>query len=226
MNNSYLVTCQQLSDITVRLPESDNLAFYDETAQLVHPSSLHHFIWTCLNQKQLSNYRCSAFSGLAYSVNNLLNCGAETLNVLDVESFIMCATLCAKNQLKHQRHGIRYNIEKPKVLPVAVTEQLGTIEQSKWIEAAYRIYRNESGADIGATRSVLNQGIEVVRCMGYHGLDVKMLIVLANVFVERAKKMTKQTEVGTGSLFFLLLFKSQKRSKAYSKSQHFRLFEF
>lgn len=118
----------------------------------------------------------------------------------------MCATLSAKIQLKQQRHGIRYNSEKPKVLPVAVTEQLGTVEQSKWIEAAYRVYRNEGGVNVGATRSVLNQGIEVVRCVGYHGLDVKMLIVLANAFVERAKNVSKQTEVGTGSLLFLCCF--------------------
>lgn len=90
---------------------------------------------------------------------------------------------------------MHYDTDVPKVLPVAITEQLGTSEQRTWIEAAYCVYRNDCVANVGKTRSMLNRGIEVVRCIGFHELDVKMLVVLANIFAERAKQLSNHAEV-------------------------------
>lgn len=225
------MSCQQLVDITIRLPELDVTVKYDETAELVHPDSLHHFIWTCLNQ-QFSTFRCISFSGLNYSIKHLNNCGAETINILDIESFIYCATFCAQSELEEQKQQVYYNPDKPTVLPASVTEQLGTVNQAKWLTAAYKMYKNEYSSDLGDLRSCLIRGIGVVRCTGHHGLDVKLLVALANTFSERAKNLSKHTEVefneARAELYWraaLPLLEKMKNNQAVSYGSN-RLFEF
>lgn len=193
MKTSYFVTCPQLTDIVVKLPDPTDVIVYDEEAQLVYPSSLHHYIWLGLNQK-LAQIKCTAFSGLQYSIKNLQNCAAETLNLLDIEAFVYCATLCAQLHIENLRH-LHYNTDRPLTLPAAVTDQLGTLNQAKWLTAAYKMYRNEYGGDLGEIRLNLIRGIEVIRCVGNHGLDVKLLVLLANIFAERANNLTKQSEI-------------------------------
>lgn len=161
MKSSYFTTCAQLADIVVRLPEPMEVSGYDDEAQLVHPDSLHHHIWLGLN-RPLSEINFTAFEGLQYSVKNLNNCAAETLSILDVQAFVYCATLCATAQLQNLRK-YSYNKDKPPILPAALTEQLGTANQTKWFLAAYRMYKNDQGANLSDTRLVLIKGIEVVR---------------------------------------------------------------
>lgn len=189
---SYFVNCQQLVDIVVRLPESSDVLIFDEEAQLVYPNSLHHYIWLGMNVK-LSDFRCTALEGLQYSIKSLGNCATESLNILDIQAFLYCAIVCAQEHMNSRHHS--YPKEKPPVLPASITEQLGTLNQLKWLEAAYKMYKHEYGSDFGDVRLTLIKGIEVIRCIGNHGLDVKLLVILANTFAERAKILTKQSEI-------------------------------
>lgn len=159
ISSSYFTSCSQLVDVVVRIPEEPDLVVYDEQAQFIYPDSLHHYIWLC-NNSDLSQFKLTAYAGLRYSVKHLNNCSAESLNVLDVQAFIYCAALCAKAHADNLRH-LSYSNERPAALPAAVTEQLGTLNQSKWLTAAYKMYRNEYGSELGEVRLTLIKGIEV-----------------------------------------------------------------
>lgn len=231
MKSSYFVNNPSLVDITVRLPDINDVIKYDEVAEFVYPNSLHHYVWICLNQK-LSSFKCTVFDGLQYSVKHLNNCSAESLNVLDIESFIYCATLTAQQHIEDMKHQVHYNSNKPNVLPAAVTEQLGNLNQTKWFSAAYKMYQNEYGADMSEVRLNLIRGIEVVRCIGNHGLDIKLLVILANTYTERAKNLTKQSEIefneARADLYWkaaLPLLEKLQKNQAVTYSTN-RLFEY
>ncbi|KAF5304638.1 hypothetical protein FQR65_LT07920 [Abscondita terminalis] len=191
MKLSYFVTCPQLVDIPSQLPEWSDLIEYDEYAQSMHPDSLHNLVWICMNKK-LSSFKCTLFEGLQYSVKNLNNCSAESLNVLDIESFIYLTTLTVQGIDDNKMY---YNGDKPPLIPASITCQLSTLNQAKWFKAAYKVYKNECNTNLSEVRLNLIRGIEVVRCIGNHGIDVKLLVSLANTFTERAKKFIKQSEI-------------------------------
>lgn len=194
IKNSYFVNSAQIADVVTKLPEITEIQALDDEAQLVYPDSLHHYIWLCLHG-DLSTFRCTSFHGLQYSVKDLKNCAAETLCILDIQVFIYCASLCAKANIENS-NDIPYNIShKPSALPAAITEQLGTIDQAKWLLAAYKMYRNEYGPDLSEIRLKLIRGIEVIRCVGNHGLDVKLLVTLARTFAECSNNSSKQSEI-------------------------------
>lgn len=194
IKTSYFVNCTQMADVVVKMPDLAELQALDDEAQLVHPNSLHHYIWLCLVQ-ELHNFKCTSFPGLQYSVKDFKNCAAETLCILDIQAFIYCASLCAKASLRNCKDILYSSSHKPSVLPAAITQELGTADQAKWLIAAYRMYRNEQSADLTEIRLRLIRGIEVIRCIGNHGLDVKLLITLANTFVECSKQLNKQSEI-------------------------------
>lgn len=184
-----------------------------------------------MNQK-LSQFACSVFDGLQYSVKNLNNCAAETLNYLDILSFLYCSILCTKSQLEEAKHSSYFNHNKPKILPASITDQLGTHNQSKWLSSAYKMYRNDTSVDYGELRLILIRGIEVVRCIGNHGLDVKLLVALANAFAERSKNLTKHSEIefseARAELYWkaaLPLLQKLKNNQIVTYSQN-RMFEY
>lgn len=188
IDKSYFVSCSQLADIVIKTPEPNDIRMLDNEAQLLYPDSLHHYIWLCLNQ-DLQMFKCSTFSGMQYSVKDLQNCAAETINILDIQAFIYCASLCA------QADYDKFKQTEALLLPAAVTEQLGTLNQAKWLTAVYKMYNNEYDANLSEIRLKLIQGIEVVRCVRNHGLDVNLLVKLANAFTEYAKSLSSQTEI-------------------------------
>lgn len=194
MSTSFFVSNSQSLEPIIKLPDPLDLMKYDEVAQLVYPDSLHHYIWLGLNSK-LSDMDVKCFEGLQYSIKNLNNCAAEALNILDIQAFLYSATLCAKSKLEDTKNLIYYNHDNPSILPACVTDHLGTLNQSKFVMAAYKMYKNEQGTNMGEVRLLLIKAIEVVRCVGHHGLDVRLLVTLAKIFEERAKRLTKQSEI-------------------------------
>ncbi|XP_023311768.1 E3 SUMO-protein ligase RanBP2, partial [Anoplophora glabripennis] len=194
ISTSFFVSSFQVLEPVIKLPDPLDLVKFDEVAQLVYPDSLHHYIWLGLNSK-LSDMEVKSFEGLQYSIKNLNNCAAEALNVLDIQSFLYCAILCAKSKMEDTKNLIYYNHDRPTVLSACVTDHLGTLNQSKFISAAYKMYKNEQGANMGEVRLLLIKAIEVVRCIGHHGLDVRLLVALAKIFEERSKKLAKQSEI-------------------------------
>ncbi|XP_056644005.1 E3 SUMO-protein ligase RanBP2-like [Diorhabda sublineata] len=182
MSTSFFVANKPCLEPTLKLPIVTDLLKYDEVAQLSHPDSLHHYVWIFLNSDIEMNL--IAFEGMQYSIKNLSNCSAESLNLLDVYAFIYCATFCAKSKLNN------YNL-----LPASIMENLATTEQSAFIQCVYKMYKNMASSNLADVRLTLIKGIETVRCVGHHGLDVRTLVNLATLFKDRATKLTKQSEI-------------------------------
>jgi hypothetical protein len=51
--------------------------------------------------------------------------------------------------------------------------------------AAYQVFTNQAKGDLGELRQTLQRGIEVVRVLGNHGLDVRLIVHLAQTFEQR-----------------------------------------
>lgn len=136
---------------------------------------------------------------LPLSVKNLGNCAAETLNVLDIQSFVYCATLCCGDKAEKTGGNKFEEQDRPPLLPAAITEQLGSTNQINWLKAAFRVQKGEcyfgGGSDKNELRLTLIRGIEVIRCVGNHGIDVAILVQLAKVFQTRSKNLKSHSEI-------------------------------
>lgn len=200
--SSLLTKSPLLAEPNFELPSYAEVERFEEMAQYLKPQSLQHMVYLCLANDNLSFVRAKYFSGLNFSVQNLSFCGAESLNQLDVDTFLYAATIQAKRALQVEREAFdNYNsgnhsaAGKPRILPfVNLQSQLGTEEQINWWMAAYQVYKNLASENLAELRANLQYGIEAVR--GINGPKVDMLIVfqLGKLLIARAQDMVKPVE--------------------------------
>nr|CAD7443293.1 unnamed protein product [Timema bartmani] len=200
ITTSQFVSHPQLADPPLRLPSLTELQPYDEQSQLLHPSSLHHLVWLGLQYlspmrvsggSMRSDFSCRVMEDLQLICPNLNNCTTETLTKLDVDAFLYASAFCAGATLEEQLRAGLWGSDRPPTLPVSITQQLCTGPQAKWWSAVHQIYmRQTSGDNAGELRLTIQRGLEVIRVNGNHGLDVKLLVLLA-----RANALSAQTEV-------------------------------
>ncbi|KAK6642589.1 hypothetical protein RUM43_004091 [Polyplax serrata] len=193
-DNSYFVNEPLMSILPKRLLTDTELKAAGEVAQSTHPDSLHHLVWlgaaNCDSNGQLdADFRCMTVPKLQFTVDNLSQTGPETLNQLDVDAFLYTSVLCGKSATTRL-----VNNDRPTLLPVSISEELCTSAQAEWWVAVHKTYNNQSGDSIGEMRLRLRRGIEVVRAVGHHGLDVKILVMLAKLFQKRATGSKNATE--------------------------------
>ncbi|XP_069676446.1 E3 SUMO-protein ligase RanBP2 isoform X2 [Periplaneta americana] len=247
MSRSHFVNFPGFSAPPMRLPTQSELLPHDEKAQKLHPGSLHHLVWLGLQDVSNSNkkntslklgpdFQCQVFEGLQLTCNNLNCAGMETLNRLDIDAFLYAAVFCASATQEEQQAAGYWSADRPVTLPANIIEQLCTVNQAKWWAAAYRVYTNQAKGDLGELRLHLQRGIEVVRVLGNHGLDVKLIIQLAQTFEQRAATMAARTEGSNdlpaiearASLYWmsaLPLLERLQRNQAI-RAPHTRLFEY
>nr|CAD7394594.1 unnamed protein product [Timema cristinae] len=205
ITTSQFVSHPQLADPPLRLPSLTELQPYDEQSQLLHPSSLHHLVWLGLQYlspmrvsggSMRSDFSCRVMEDLQLTCPNLNNCTTETLTKLDVDAFLYASAFCAGATLEEQLKAGLWGSDRPPTLPASITQQLCTGPQTKWWSAVYQIYmRQTSGDNVGELRLTIQRGLEVIRVNGNHGLDVRLLVLLARVFHYRANALSAQTEV-------------------------------
>lgn len=154
-SSSYFVKCSVLQTPTYDWPQISDLETYEEIAQKLEPSSLSNFVYLALgfdvtnksrNTTISSDIKCLVFSELNFSVANLAVCGAETLNRLDIDTFLYAATMQAKRSIEVEKYNGAYGNNRstrPKILPFAnVANRLCTEEQANWWKAAYKVGYN------------------------------------------------------------------------------------
>lgn len=148
IGSSYLVKSRTLETPEYEWPAEADLLKFEEVSQFVEPSSLSHMVYLALGRENQHIWKdtsvhidpelnCAVFKKLCFSVSNLLNCGAETLNQLDVETFLYATTIQAKRNV-----GIStvQNGNGPKILPYAnMVNLLCSDEQADWWMAAYKV---------------------------------------------------------------------------------------
>ncbi|XP_013108184.2 E3 SUMO-protein ligase RanBP2 isoform X1 [Stomoxys calcitrans] len=201
--SSLLAKCPKLSEPLYELPTYADIETYEDGAQYQRPQSLQHMVYLCLGNDNLAYVRAKYFSGLNFSTQNLLFCGAESLNQLDVESFLYAAAIQAKRALEVDREafdnyqtGNSYAAGRPKILPFVNLQQLlCTEEQSQWWNSAYLVYKNlSSGHNLAELRATLQYGIEAVRGINGPKLDMAIVFKLGQIFVARAQDIVKPVE--------------------------------
>ncbi|XP_076246651.1 E3 SUMO-protein ligase RanBP2 [Calliopsis andreniformis] len=199
-----------LSNPPLRLCSYNELKRFDEISEEVWPDSLHHQIWLGLrNQPRSSqnkdngpqwNQTSHVFCELQFSVFNLNQAAPDSLSRLDIDAFLNAAIFCAAAAIQEQQLSGFLNPEKLPTLPADLTNTLCTSAQEKWWSSAYKVYSMDKHKtledDLGEIRLELQRGLEVVRCIGNHGLHPVLLVHLARIFqyrVEQLKEMNPES---------------------------------
>lgn len=211
--SSHLLKCTEMDDLNYELPRVSDLDTYEECAQWLRPSSLAQMVYLCIGAANISDLTCQTFNGLNLSIPNLLNCGADTLNQLDIDSFLYATTIQAKRHLELERTATETVNKgttscKPKILPFAnISAMLVTEEQSNWWVSAYKVCKNISGEDLAEVRQQLQYGIEAVRGVGGPKMDSIICLKLGQIFMKRSQTSSKVVERGFLDGRTLALFK-------------------
>uniref|UniRef100_T1IZQ7 Nuclear pore complex protein Nup153 n=1 Tax=Strigamia maritima TaxID=126957 RepID=T1IZQ7_STRMM len=184
-------------DFTPEFPDVKTLKEYDEIAYSLYPDSLHHVVWLALQyyttkQKIQPDYRFKIFDGLQFSVNNLNTAVPESLCQLDIDAFLHATVQTSALALEERNAGVYGSQEVSTYLPVSISIPLCSDQQATWWSAAYRLFKNLAKENLADMRHTLQHGIEVVRALGLHGIDVMLMVHLAETFAERARELKEQ----------------------------------
>ncbi|XP_014473686.1 PREDICTED: E3 SUMO-protein ligase RanBP2-like [Dinoponera quadriceps] len=188
----------------LRLCSQNELKHYDEVAERVWPASLHHQVWLGIQSRSHHSpskdgspqpHRHShVFSDLQFSAYNVSQAAPDSLCQLDVDAFLNAAILCSSAIVEEQQLSSFLSPDRLPTLPADLTSTFCTCNQEKWWSAAYRMYSKQKDieGDIGQLRHELQQGLEVVRCIGNHGLHPVLLVHLARIFQYRTKVLKEK----------------------------------
>lgn len=67
-------------------------------------------------------------------------------------------------------------------MPTVVASVLNTTEQAEWWTAAYTLFTNRAHHRLSKLRMILQRGLEVIRAVGNHGVDLALMAHLAQCF--------------------------------------------
>ncbi|XP_012522042.1 E3 SUMO-protein ligase RanBP2 [Monomorium pharaonis] len=202
MRTSFFCHFHSAPDSPLRMCTANQLRTYSQIAQEVWPASLHHQIWLGMENRPQQkdapypDHTSRVFPALQFSIFNTSQAAPDSLCLIDIDAFINAAILCTSAVLEEQQLGSFMNPEKLPTLPADLTATLSTSNEEKWWSAAYKMYskREDIDGNIGELRQELQQGLEVIRCIGNHGMHPVLLVHLARMFHYRAKTMKEKDE--------------------------------
>ena len=194
---------QRVTNPPMRLCTQNELKRFDEVSEQVWPASLHHQVWLGISNRPRGNQKNTGphpqatshlFPELQFSAYNLNQSAPDSLSRLDVDAFLNAAVLCAYVAVEEQQRSSFLNPERLPTLPADLTNALCTSSQEKWWAFAFQMYRRLDWTmnDLGEIRQELQRGLEIVRCIGNHGLHPNILVHLARIFHFRAKTLKEQ----------------------------------
>ncbi|CAH0392621.1 unnamed protein product [Bemisia tabaci] len=200
-SNAYLKLPTSIPDLTRILTKPILLSFENHNRD-----SLHNMIWLGLQIVLLSTspksklilppqFSCQTLTKFPFSHPNLSTSNIETLSKLDVDTFLYIAVLSNYLLIEDQISSGSYTKDRPNTLPADITNSLQSEEQAKFWTAICKLQSNNLNDNFNDLRSVLVQGIEVVRLMGNHGLDVQMVVSIARIFESHSKCTAKENAV-------------------------------
>lgn len=149
--SSNLIKCRAFESPTCEWPDANNLTALELKSQEADPSSLGHLVYLALGSDNLNrsqntvdpDFKCELFKNLNFSSANLMNASAETLNQLDVDTFLYATTLQSKRNINMENTmlpGTQAEPNKPKILPyVNMANALATDDQREWWTTAYKV---------------------------------------------------------------------------------------
>ncbi|XP_063709073.1 E3 SUMO-protein ligase RanBP2-like [Culicoides brevitarsis] len=199
LSTSYFVQSDTMCEPSYEFPNSGDVENYEDLAQALKPSSLLNQVYLNLGVTNLSDARSFICDTLNLSVANLSNCSPDTLNQLDLDSFLYCSIIQAKRSIEAEKSYYEtYNdkpYDKPNILPIPnMIDVICSEDQAEWWDAAYKILKNTSGENISHIRAVLQNGIEAVRGEGPPKVDLIILLKLAKILQQRSHSSMKPEE--------------------------------
>lgn len=199
---SYFAT-HKASNSPLRLCSQNELKKYDEISEEVWPASLHHQTWLGITNRPRNSAKkhnlyphqaCHLFPELQFSTYNINQSAPDSLSRLDIDAFLNAAILCSYVTIEEQQRSSFLNPERLPTLPADLTNTLCSSVQEKWWFNAYKMYRRQDVTmnDMGEIRQEIQRGLEVVRCIGNHGLHPNILVHLARIFHFRIKELQEK----------------------------------
>lgn len=165
---------------------------HDQEAQWLHPSSLNHLVWLALHWSSIQDkkskgtehfFEVRVFERLQREPHAFNSGAAETLSQMDTLAFLEAARYCAAQSLG--RKSMRPS-QGPLALPPHVGVQLCTGPQAEWWNAAYRLHTNTARDRMADFRRILQRGLEVIRGIGNHSMDLALVVHLARTFAKKS----------------------------------------
>ncbi|XP_064638555.1 E3 SUMO-protein ligase RanBP2-like isoform X2 [Lineus longissimus] len=194
---SFLMLSPLFTEVNVRFPSIRLLQQYDKVAHRIHPECLSTLVWIALQYysgKEVTqpNYHFTIFESLQYDCPTLETSSAESLCVLDTEAFLYATIWTAAMKQLERLERVPLVDHQPHMLPLALCEPLCSKAQAEWWRTAYRLYSNTAKENLVKMRLSLQRGLEVIRMLGNHGLDVSLVVHLARTFEEMATELKIQ----------------------------------
>lgn len=189
--SSYIVNPKSFVEPVLKFPNLGiELQQSDLTSRTFSTGSLHLQTWIGLNIEKLSKISSIETDELPWDIDNLSNCGPETLCKFDIDAFLYCTILIAQKNIELSRKlnsgKVSGNQDRPNILPEVLMEPLCSAEQAKWWEYVEFSVRRDTGCQSSDIRSHLIRGVEAVRCLANHGIDPYILHAVAKIFSQRA----------------------------------------
>lgn len=229
---SYIVQSSNFAEPKYEIISFNDLETYENIAQLLYPSSLEHHVYLGLGRKDLQSFKAITFNNLNLSTSNIINCSPETINRIDIDSFLYCSIIQAKRRQEAERDCYesfsKDPSDKPLILPAAnLVEGLCSEEQNDWWCAAFKVYKNISGDSLAQLKATLQYGIEAVRGIDSPKIDIIILLKLGSVLLARSTACDKAEERRHLELRVESIFKAAMRVLRSKESDSYRkLFRF
>ncbi|XP_069959256.1 E3 SUMO-protein ligase RanBP2 isoform X4 [Cherax quadricarinatus] len=185
-DKSFFLKDDDFINASLCYPELEQIKEWDSVVGSMYCASLGDMVWLCLQQASTSTkepqpyYTFTLFEGLQFSTSNVNTGAPETLCHLDLLAFLAATVYCQIAASK-EAHG-----PPPASLPTVVASALNTREQADWWTAAYTLFTNRAHHRLSKLRMTLQRGLEVIRALGNHGVDLTLMAHLAQSFTKWA----------------------------------------
>ncbi|GFY52067.1 e3 SUMO-protein ligase RanBP2 [Trichonephila inaurata madagascariensis] len=198
--SSYFILDSTFENCSLEFPSESALQEYDKAAYKLCPDSLHHLVWLEMqrfstNSPELVDNINDVFKGLQYSNKNLTKGSCESLCVLDLEAYLYASVYQTQSMMEKKKSYLSpKNQDSQLSYPPDIADAMCTKQQASWWKAAYGLHTCSIKEKLGEYRRVLQHGLEVIRGIGNHGMEVQLVVSLARKFAFKADKLIREVE--------------------------------
>ncbi|KAH7965696.1 hypothetical protein HPB49_009890 [Dermacentor silvarum] len=191
-NTSWFLQDTTFTNCTCEFPSASALYKHDQESQWLHPSCLEHLAWLALQWSTLQDkqragteqcFELQVFEMLPLKPRSFTSGAAETLSQVDMQAFLEATCYCASQALGRKAFHLS---QGPLALPPHVGARLCTGPQADWWTAAYHMHASSGRSKMADIRRILQRGLEVIRAIGNHGMDLSLVVHLARTFANKS----------------------------------------
>ncbi|XP_035220047.1 E3 SUMO-protein ligase RanBP2-like isoform X2 [Stegodyphus dumicola] len=198
--SSYFILDSTFEQCSLEFPVKTALQEYDKSAYKLRADSLHHLVWLEAQRKSdtpvpADDIITEVFKNLQYGNKNLSQGSCESLCVLDLEAYLLATIYQAHYMMERKSSMLNSkNQDFQLSFPPDVTDPLCSKQQAAWWRTAYGLYTCSIKEKHGEHRRNLQHGLEVIRGIGNHGMEVQLVVHLARQFAQKSDLLMKNTE--------------------------------